>query len=117
LAECCIGGPYTSRSNGASLDLRTYAPALGVPELLYGEDQGRVVLSLPAARRHDLAMLAREHGVRLFGAGKVTGHGTALELLLPDGSVAWDVQVLRRIYMEAIPRRMAAVATSTGEGQ
>jgi phosphoribosylformylglycinamidine synthase len=117
LAECCIGGPYASRSNGASLDLRTYAPALGVPELLYGEDQGRVVLSLPAARRHDLAMLAREHGIRLFGAGKVTGHGTALELLLPDGSVAWDVQVLRRIYMEAIPRRMAAVATSTGEGQ
>jgi len=117
LAECCIGGPYASRSHGASLDLRAYAPALGTPELLYGEDQGRVVLSLPAARRRDLALLAREHGVRLFGAGKVTGHGTALELLLTSGSIAWDVRILRRTYMDAIPRRMAAVATSGGEGQ
>ncbi len=117
LAESCIGGPYASRSHGASLDLRTYAPELGLPELLYGEDQGRVILSLPASRRHDLAMLGREHGVRLYGAGRVTGHGTALELLMSGRSLAWDVQILRRIYMDAIPRRMAAVATSTGEGQ
>jgi len=116
LAEAAIGGPWATRTLGASLDLRNYAPGLAPAALLYGEDHGRAVLSLPFSRRHDLARLAREHGVPLFGAGRVTGHGTALEVVLEQGTLAWDVRGLRRIYMDAIPRRMAAVATSTGEG-
>jgi len=30
--------------------------------------------------------------------------------------VRWDVAALRRVYFDAIPRRMQAVATSAGEG-
>jgi phosphoribosylformylglycinamidine synthase II len=116
LAEACLGAPYAEQTLGASLDLRSYAPGLGAIPLLFGEDHGRVVVSLPFERRHDLAALARGHGVPLFGAGRVTAPGTALELGLEHRRLRWDVAELRRIYFDAIPRRMQAVATSAGEG-
>ncbi len=116
LAESCIGGPYARAPLGAALDLRDYAPGLGTIPLLYGEDHGRAVVSLPLGNRHQVAGLARRHGVPLFGAGRVAGPGERLQLRLDRGSVSWDAGALRRRYMDAIPRRMAAIATSTGEG-
>ena len=116
LAEACLGAPYAEQTLGASLDLRSYAPGLAPSPLLFGEDHGRVVVSLPFERRHALAALAREHRVPLFGAGRVTAPGQALELRLEHRSVRWDVAALRRVYFDAIPRRMQAVATSAGEG-
>jgi phosphoribosylformylglycinamidine synthase len=116
LAEACMGGPYAGRALGARLDLRGYAPGLSPTALLFGEDHGRVVLSLPFGERHALAALARRHGVRVFGAGRVTGDGV-LHLETEGRTLAWDVGDLRRRYFDAIPRRMARVATSSGEGE
>jgi phosphoribosylformylglycinamidine synthase len=116
LAEACIGGPYAGRTLGARLDLRGYAPGLAPIGLLFGEDHGRVVLSLPFERRHAFADVARRHGVRVFGAGRVT-EATRLELRLDGRTLQWDVADLRRRYFDAIPRRMARVATSSGEGE
>jgi phosphoribosylformylglycinamidine synthase len=116
LAEACMGAPYAEQTLGASLDLRRYADDLNPSALLFGEDHGRAVVSLPFEQRHALAALAREHGVPLFGAGQVTGPGTPLALQLGHRRVRWDVGSLRRVYFDAIPRRMQAVATSAGEG-
>jgi phosphoribosylformylglycinamidine synthase len=116
VAEACMGEPYAVRTLGAALDLRTYAPGLSPQQLLFGEDHGRVVLSLPWERRDDLARLARRHGVPLYGAGRVTAPGSALTVRLSDVELQWDPAALRAAYYSAIPRRMAAVATSTGEG-
>jgi len=116
LAEACMGGPYAGRALGARLDLRGYAPGLSSTALLFGEDHGRVVLSLPFDQRHALAAVARRHGVRLFGAGRVTEAAT-LHLDTGDRALTWDVVDFRRRYFDAIPRRMARVATSSGEGE
>jgi phosphoribosylformylglycinamidine synthase len=116
LAEACIGGPYATQTVGAELDLRGYAPAVADHAMLYGEDHARVVISLPFEKRNELATLARRHGVPLYGAGRVTAPGTPLAVRLQRGTLRWDVSELRRMYFDAIPRRMRAVATSTGEG-
>ncbi|HEX9893002.1 MAG TPA: phosphoribosylformylglycinamidine synthase subunit PurL, partial [Gemmatimonadales bacterium] len=117
LAEACIGSPYAGRCLGARLDLRGYADTIGATSLLFGEDHGRAVMSLPFERRKTLAALARQHGVPIFGAGRVSGPADPLEIQLVERAWAWDVAHLRRTYMDAIPRRMAAVATSAGEGE
>jgi phosphoribosylformylglycinamidine synthase len=117
LAEACMGGPYADQCLGARLDLTEYTPGMEAGALLFAEDHGRAVISLPFARRNKLARLARDHGVSLFGAGRVTGPADPLEIVFGDRAWAWDVKHLRRVYMEAIPRRMARVATSAGEGE
>ena len=114
LAESCIGGPYAGACLGARLDMRGYADTIGASALFFGEDHGRAVISLPFAERGRLSRLAASHGVPIFGAGRVTGPGERLEVQLDERAFAWDLALLRRTYMDAIPRRMAAVATSGG---
>ena len=117
LAEACIGGPYADRTLGARLDLSSYAPGVSTHALLFAEDHGRVVISLPFENRNALAALARRHRVPLFGAGRTTAEGQPLTIQLESTDpLRWDVARLREIYMSAIPRRMSRLATSTGEG-
>ena len=78
--------------------------------VLFGEDAGRVVLSVPHAKRDQLAAIARRHRINLFGAGRVTADAK-LTVELPERTLGWDVRALRATYMDAIPRRMAQVAT------
>jgi phosphoribosylformylglycinamidine synthase len=116
VAEACIGGPYADRVYGATVDLQAYGPGLAAEAALFGEDQARAVVSLPFGKRGRLAALAREHRVPLYGAGRVTASGAPLEIRLPDRTLQWEVPSLRALYYQAIPRRMAAIATSGGEG-
>jgi phosphoribosylformylglycinamidine synthase len=116
LAEACIGAPYADRTLGATLDLRGYGPGLSVPAVLFAEDHGRAVLSVPFDRHGALAALAQHHGVPLFGAGRVTGAGSPLVVRLDQAILRWDTIRLRRLYMDAIPRRMAAVASAAAVG-
>jgi len=114
LAEACLGGPSRSAALGADIDLTTYAPSVAAHPLLFGEDHARVVVSLPEDRRHDLARLARRHGVPLFGAGRVTAPGAPLRITIGDATWAWAMERLRTIHEQAIPRRMEI--TSGREG-
>lgn len=117
LAEACIGGPYADQSLGAAVDLSGYAPALTTPALLFAEDHGRVVISVPFDQRNALAAIARRHRIPLFGAGRVGPPGQPLEIRgAADRVLQWDPARLREIYLSAIPRRMSRVATSGGEG-
>jgi phosphoribosylformylglycinamidine synthase len=107
LAEACIGGPYAGETFGATLDLRDYAPELGPHAVLFGEDHGRVVVSLPFERRYEFAHLARDHRVPVYGAGRVADSGGALVIRLAEQTQRWDTLRLRQIYLDAIPRRMS----------
>jgi phosphoribosylformylglycinamidine synthase len=105
LAEAAMGGPYVPGSLGASLDLTGYAPDLPIEGLLYGEDGARAVVSCSPSSVRALISLANEHGVPVFHAGKVDSSGM-LELRLGSQLFSWSTEALRRIYFEAIPRRM-----------
>jgi phosphoribosylformylglycinamidine synthase len=105
LAEAVIGGPYVPGSLGTSLDLTGYAPDLPLDGLLYGEDGARAVVSCSQASARPLIALADQHGVPVFRAGLVESAGT-LELQVGPQSFSWSTEALRRIYFDAIPRRM-----------
>jgi phosphoribosylformylglycinamidine synthase len=115
LAEAAIGDAYAPSGLGAELDFEGYAPGVEPEGLLYGEDAGRVVLSADTANAAALAELARERSVPLFRAGRVGGR--TLELRVRSQVFIWDLEALRRIYFDAIPRRMqhADAERSAGE--
>jgi phosphoribosylformylglycinamidine synthase II len=105
LAEAVIGGPYVPGSLGASLDLSGYAPDVPMDGLLFGEDGARAVVSCSQASARPLIALADQHGVPVFRAGLVESAGT-LELQVGPHLFSWSTEALRRIYFDAIPRRM-----------
>jgi phosphoribosylformylglycinamidine synthase len=115
LAEAAIGGAYAAAGVGAELDLEGYAPGVELDALLYGEDAGRVVVSVVPRHARSLTELARRHGVPCFPAGR-TG-GERLELRAGSRVFSWVLGRLRKTYFEAIPRRMqhADAERSAGE--
>jgi phosphoribosylformylglycinamidine synthase len=105
LAEAVIGGPYVPGSLGAGLDLTGYAPDVPLEGVLYGEDGARAVVSCSQGSARALIALADQHGVPVFRAGLVESAGT-LELQVGPQLFCWSTEALRRIYFDAIPRRM-----------
>jgi phosphoribosylformylglycinamidine synthase subunit PurL len=105
LAEAVIGGPYVPGSLGADLDLTGYAPDVPADGLLFGEDGARAVVSCSAPSSRFLIALANQHEVPVFHAGRVQSAGT-LELQVGPHVFSWSTEALRRIYYDAIPRRM-----------
>jgi phosphoribosylformylglycinamidine synthase len=105
LAEAVIGGPYVPGSLGASLHLTGYAPDLPMDGLLFGEDGARAVVSCSQGSARPLIALADQQGVPIFRAGLVESAGT-LELQVGSHVFSWSTEALRRIYYDAIPRRM-----------
>jgi phosphoribosylformylglycinamidine synthase len=106
VAEAAIGGPYAGAPLGARLDLAGYGEGLDAEALFYAEDAGRVVVSCEAGAVPALRALADAHGVPLFRAGTVDGPSGLLELRTGGKVFSWGTPALRRIYLEAIPRRM-----------
>ncbi len=110
LAECAMGGPYQDSGFGAQIDLRTVQGTLGAPDVLFGEDQGRAILSAPPARRDAILALAATHQVPATVIGSVRAEHATLEVVLREASISVPVASLRDSYFEAIPRRMATEA-------
>lgn len=115
LAEAAIGGPYADRGFGAIVDLRSYAPALHAVQALYGEDHGRVVLSVSPAALPGLRALLTRHGLQGYLAGEVQEPGGDLQIVLPDSVHRWPIDRLRSVYDDAIPRRMREVVSDRAE--
>ena len=107
LAEAAIGGPYASGSLGAAADLSDYATGVPLDGILYGEDGARALVSCAPGALARLMALAAEHGVPAVRAGLVGAAGGRLELRAAGQRLSWDTIALRRIYYDAIPRRMA----------
>ena len=117
LAEAAIGGPYAAHGFGASVDLTAYTEGVPIHGLLFGEDGARVVASCAPGDAELLIALAAEGGVPAYLAG-VVGNAPGGSLAVNCGStaLAWDVAELRRIYYDAIPRRMQQADIDRAKG-
>ncbi|HEU4995933.1 MAG TPA: phosphoribosylformylglycinamidine synthase subunit PurL [Gemmatimonadaceae bacterium] len=107
LAECCIQN--RARLLGADVDLSDWS-ALPLRALLFGEAQGRVVVSTPAP--NVVLAAARKHGVPAQSIGWVRGLGTPLRVRVAEQMIEAPVQALADAYHEAIPRRMSRSAAA-----
>jgi phosphoribosylformylglycinamidine synthase subunit PurL len=105
LAECCMA--ERARPTGARMDLGPWA-SLPLRALLFGEAQGRVVVSTGDAEA--VLALAREAGVPARMIGTVTGAEEGLVIAAGGATLRAPVARLAAAYHEALPRAMARAA-------
>jgi len=106
LAEVAMGGPYAEHGFGLDIDLSTYHTPLPTHEVLFSETQARAVVTCAPERAAAVTALAEELRVPLHRAGGVGAPDGELRVTLHDSHLAHPVAALRRVYFEAIPRRM-----------
>jgi phosphoribosylformylglycinamidine synthase II len=112
LAECAM----MDRAHlvGADVDLSAWA-SLPRRALLFGEAQGRVIVSTASAR--GVIEAAQQHGVPAQKIGRVFADSGTLRIRIGDDVIDAPLDRLADAYHDAIPRRMsrsdaAAPATS-----
>ena len=106
LAEAAIGGAYAMEGFGAACDFEAYAPGIAAEALLYGEDGARAVVSCAPGGAERVEALCREHGVPSFRGGRVERASGDLTVVAAGQTFTWSIPALRKIYFEAIPRRL-----------
>ncbi len=110
LAECCIGGPWATRTHGATVDLGRHADSVSDEGWMFGEDAARAIVSCDPADVAALQRLAHEHGIECHYLGLVAEADAPLTIMRDGRTWTWESRALREIYFNAIPRRMAPVA-------
>ena len=109
LAECCMADREAPL--GADVDLAHWG-ALPLRALLFGEAQGRVVLSTPVPER--VLAVAASHAVPARVIGRVRDAAAPLSIAVGGRTLVAPLSRLETAYHDAIPRRMehstAAVA-------
>jgi phosphoribosylformylglycinamidine synthase subunit PurL len=114
LAECCIID--RGRPLGARIDLSDF-DQLPMRAILFGEAQGRVIISTPdpAALRE----IALRHGVTSTVIGEVASADDPLEIVLRKQRITASLPWLDRLYYETIPDIMtkstAALVSAAAE--
>jgi len=107
LAECCISqlvARGTPRLIGAEIDLS----ALETPRLaalLFGETQGRIIISTPGVQAAKVVAQARILGVPALAIGYVGGAG--LKIKTAKGGFVWALADLHDLWWNSIARAMA----------
>jgi phosphoribosylformylglycinamidine synthase len=107
ITESAILAP---ESLGAVADLTDYTGPVPPAAALFGEDQGRAVVSVPTETEREFLDLAASHGVRARVVGSVGEVGGEVRLTVGERLAARPSARLRDIYESAIPRRMGVVA-------
>jgi phosphoribosylformylglycinamidine synthase len=108
LVECCLMD--RNRPLGARVDLSDFAD-LPLRAVLYGEAQGRIVVSTPDPIA--LREIALRHGVPSHDLGAVGTAGDALEIVVArDYRVKAPLAWLDRLYYETIPSAMTDAVTA-----
>jgi phosphoribosylformylglycinamidine synthase len=102
LAECCIAN--REAASGAEIDLSSWAH-LSNRALLFGETQGRFVLSSPVPDR--VLAIARKGGISCTRIGTVRLTSPTLTIALADGTLRAPLEMLRRAYHLTIPEIMS----------
>jgi phosphoribosylformylglycinamidine synthase len=102
LAECCIAN--RELQSGAEIDVSSWAD-LPNRSILFGESQGRVVLSSAAPER--ILAIATAGGVSCLEIGRVRRNSDALTIKLPKGSMRITLARMRRAYHDTIPTIMS----------
>jgi phosphoribosylformylglycinamidine synthase II len=105
LVECAVLAPEP-----LGLDAELTGPAagnpVGAPAVLFGEDQGRAVVSAAPDRVDAVLDLAGRHGVEARVIGTVGAPGGVVRLTVGSEVIERPSERLRRIYDDAIPRRL-----------
>ncbi len=109
LAECAIMD--RERPLAARVDLNHWA-GLTLRALLFGEAQGRVIVSTAHADR--VLACARRHGVSARAIGVVHG-GPDLEIAAGGHTFAVSIARLADAYFESIPRLMSQAASAVSD--
>ncbi|HEY5441619.1 MAG TPA: phosphoribosylformylglycinamidine synthase subunit PurL [Gemmatimonadaceae bacterium] len=107
LAECVMMD--RARPTGAEVDLSKWA-SLPLRALLFGEAQGRVIVSTPDPRA--VIGTAMRHGVPAAIIGTVRCHTEKLDIKVGELRLAARVAQLAETYHEAIPRIMQRSASA-----
>jgi phosphoribosylformylglycinamidine synthase subunit PurL len=113
LAEGALGsGGVGIRPFGLEVTLDDALPTI---PLLFGEAQGRVVVSAPADRVAAVEAAAALHEVPCRRVGVVTGAGAPVRIRTASARIDLEAATLADAYFGAIPRIMEAPAAG-GEG-
>jgi phosphoribosylformylglycinamidine synthase subunit PurL len=108
LVECCIMN--REEQYGVRVDL-SHWPEIPTRALLFGEGQGRVVVS--TAMPDTVASIAQKHGVAARLIGHVGSVGDAVQITTVSGRISASIARLDDIYHETLPRIMSTpVGTS-----
>jgi phosphoribosylformylglycinamidine synthase len=110
LAECCIMN--REQQLGARVDIETWK-RLPARALLFGEAQGRVVVSTPSP--DDVLRAAEAHGVPARVIGEVGDAKAPLTIAYGRGTLTASLASLDGAFHEAIPDIMTRVAVATGD--
>jgi phosphoribosylformylglycinamidine synthase len=107
LAECVMLD--RERLMGATIDLSDWRQ-IPLRALLFGEAQGRVIVSTPDAL--NVLAIARRHGVPATTIGTVHASSGSLDITIGDRELHFSVPRLADAYHEAIPRIMQRSASA-----
>jgi phosphoribosylformylglycinamidine synthase len=110
LAECCIMD--RGEQHGATVDLSSWK-ALPARALLFGEAQGRAVLT--TAMPDTVLGIAKKHGVPARVIGEVGAVGAPLTVKTASVRLEASIAELDEAYHEAIPRIMNQPAAAGGQ--
>ncbi|HMA25765.1 MAG TPA: AIR synthase-related protein, partial [Gemmatimonadaceae bacterium] len=102
LAECCIMN--REEQHGARIDLSHWRE-LPLRALLFGEAQGRVVVS--TSMPDTVAGIAQKHGIPARVIGHVGAVGDALQITTAGGRVTASLDRLDDAFHETLPRIMS----------
>ena len=103
LAECCLGRPRSGSGFGARIELED---ALGDVPLLFGETQGRVIVSCAADAADQVRALAADHGIPATVLGTVSPAGMGLHIRTPSSDLRFSLEELGRAYFGALAEAM-----------
>jgi phosphoribosylformylglycinamidine synthase len=105
LAECALGDGDAPL--GVRVKLDDELRPVGV---LFGEAQGRIVVSCDPARTDEVLRLAARHEVPARRIGTVTSAPEGFSITLPNASVRATVGAMVDAYFESLARVMDAPA-------
>ncbi len=111
LAEACIGEPYQQVSYGARVDLTPLLESLSIPQVLFGEDQGRALVSAPPEQRETVLGAAHRHEMAAIDIGTVGEPSGRLEITTVDAILSVAMEDLRTKSSRAISGPMQQVPT------
>ena len=110
LAECCIG--RQAHAKGAQVDLTAWS-SLPLRALLFGEAQGRVVVS--TAHAAEVVAAATERGVPARVIGTVRSASAGLVITVGAHTVRAETARLSEAFHTAIPRAMTRAVAAVVE--
>ncbi len=106
LAESCISRQIardTPRLTGAQIDLSPW-PSARLDALLFGEAQGRIIVSVTPAHAEEALTSARKAGVKAARLGIVGGSALIIQAARRD--LRWDLNELHDLWWNALARLM-----------